>query len=241
MPNSADTRKETRKQLFSGKAKKANSQGIFKDLDEEEWLAPNWATYAKLNFELPDPGPEGCLRELRKMVADKATPYYQGGKKGGTAKPIQSRPLGDLEHAKLRQLLEHYEKKWADMGAMGQALSSQINASAEDIKDTVREEAAKRNNVLQRLEAGVSALVAASQGSAASASRPPPDAAEGEAEPAAKRPPPDAKGEAEPVEPPAKRPRPRPRASVGFSGGDKRSELEGMSMKDLREMLKNCT
>ena len=149
----ADKRSNLRGQLYKNEAK--NTPG--KKLDEEEWLVPNWATYAKLNFELPDPGPEGCLRELRKMVADKATPDYKGGKKGGEAKPIPSRPLGDLEHAKLRGLLELYEKKWADMGAMGQALSSQINASAEDVKDTVREEAAAQNDVLAAIAHAVGA------------------------------------------------------------------------------------
>ena len=115
-PNSANQRRtDIRQQLFSGLAKKANTQGVFKTIDEEEWLVPNWATYVKLNFELPDPGPEGCLSELRKMIADKATPHYQGGKKGGKAKPIKSRPLGNSEHAKLRELLKEYDKKHSDI------------------------------------------------------------------------------------------------------------------------------
>ena len=57
--------------------------------------------------------------------------------------------------ADTRELLEQYEKKWADMGAMGQALSSQINASAEDVKDTVREEAAAQNDVLAAIAFGL--------------------------------------------------------------------------------------
>ena len=51
-------RSDLRKQLFSAKAKKANSQGIFKDLDEQEWL----------DFELPDPSAPKAIDELSKMV-----------------------------------------------------------------------------------------------------------------------------------------------------------------------------
>ena len=40
-------RSDLRKQLFSAKAKKANNQGVFKDLDEEEWLVPNWEVYVE--------------------------------------------------------------------------------------------------------------------------------------------------------------------------------------------------
>ena len=104
-------RSDLRKQLFSAKAKKANSQGIFKDLDEQEWLVPNWEVYVRLNFELPDPGPDGAVKELRKMVETRKTPDYKGGKKGGEAKPIDSRPLDDLEFAKLKELLPIYEEK----------------------------------------------------------------------------------------------------------------------------------
>ena len=87
---------DIRQQLFSGLAKKANTQGVFKTLDEEEWLVPNWATYVKLNFERPDPGPEGCLSELRKMIADKATPHYQGGKKGRQSQAYQVSSSGQF-------------------------------------------------------------------------------------------------------------------------------------------------
>ena len=60
----ADKRSNLRGQLFKGEAK--NTPG--KKLDEEEWLVPNWEVYVKLNFELPDPGPDGAVKELRKMV-----------------------------------------------------------------------------------------------------------------------------------------------------------------------------
>ena len=98
-------RADLRNQLFSGEAK--NTPG--KKLDEDDWLVPNWSVYIKLNFELPDPGHDKAVAELRKMVADRETPDYKGGKKGGRAKPIPPRPLGDLELAKLQELLPTYE------------------------------------------------------------------------------------------------------------------------------------
>ena len=100
-------RTQLRGQLFTGTSKHAP----FRDLDEADWLVPNWATYVRLNFELPDPGPDKAVAELRKMVDDHSTPDYKGGKKGGRAKPITPRPLGDLELAKLQELLSVYEAK----------------------------------------------------------------------------------------------------------------------------------
>ena len=100
-------RSNVRPQLFSGKAR----DPPHKKLDEEAWLVPNWEVYVRLNFELPDPGPDGAVRELRKMVETRKTPDYKGGKKGGEAKPIDSRPLDDLEFAKLKELLPIYEEK----------------------------------------------------------------------------------------------------------------------------------
>ena len=115
-------RADLRNQLFSGEAK--NTPG--KKLDEDDWLVPNWSVYIKLNFELPDPGHDKAVAELRKMVADRETPDYKGGKKGGRAKPIPPRPLGDLELARLQELLPIYEAKlkaiWQarDAGEAGQ-------------------------------------------------------------------------------------------------------------------------
>ena len=83
-----DTRGKLRPQLFSGKKRNKNCRGEYEDLDEEEWLVPNWEVYVKLNFELPDPGPDGALKELRKMVETRKTPDYNGGKRGGNGKPI---------------------------------------------------------------------------------------------------------------------------------------------------------
>ena len=59
-------RADLRSQLFSGEAK--NTPG--KQLDEDDWLVPNWSVYIKLNFELRDPGYDKAVAELRKMVAD---------------------------------------------------------------------------------------------------------------------------------------------------------------------------
>ena len=72
---------------------------------------PNWEVYVKLNFELPDPGPDGAVKELKKMVETRKTPDYKGSKKGGEAKPIKPRPLDDLEFAKLKEWLPIYEEK----------------------------------------------------------------------------------------------------------------------------------
>ena len=102
----ADKRSNLRGQLFKGEAK--NTPG--KKLDEKERRVPNWEVYVKLNFELPDPGPDGALKELRKMVETRETPDYKGGKKGGNGKPIPPRGLDDLECAKLEELLPIYEE-----------------------------------------------------------------------------------------------------------------------------------
>ena len=42
----------------------------------------NWDIYIHLNFQLPDPISEGCLKEISKMVADRAAPHHKGGKRG---------------------------------------------------------------------------------------------------------------------------------------------------------------
>ena len=47
-----------------------------------------WEEYIELNFELPDPGPDGAVKELRKMVETRKTPDYKGGKRGSNGKPI---------------------------------------------------------------------------------------------------------------------------------------------------------
>ena len=72
---------------------------------------PNWEVYVKLNFELPDPGPDGAVKELRNMVETRKTPDYKGGKKSGEAKSIEPRDLGDHEFAKLDELLPIYDEK----------------------------------------------------------------------------------------------------------------------------------
>ena len=64
MNSASQKRKNVRAQLFSGK----NREPAHNDLDEEEWLLPNWEVYIKLNFELPDPGAPKAVDELRKMV-----------------------------------------------------------------------------------------------------------------------------------------------------------------------------
>ena len=63
-----------------------------------------WEEYIELNFELPDPGPDGAVKELRKMVETRKTPDYKGGKRGSNGKPIPPRDLGDPEYAKVEEL-----------------------------------------------------------------------------------------------------------------------------------------
>ena len=107
---------------------------------------PNWEVYVQLNFELPEPGPDGAVRELKGMVSSHKTPDYKGGQKGGTGKPIEPRPLGDFEYATLERLLPIYEEKlkalWAtkSTGQMGQSPSNQITAGNEGTANGVSEE-----------------------------------------------------------------------------------------------------
>ena len=72
---------------------------------------PNWEVYVELNFTLPDPGPDGAVKELRKMVETRKTPDYKGGKKGGEPNPIPPRDLGDSEWDVRIQLMRGYDKK----------------------------------------------------------------------------------------------------------------------------------
>ena len=92
----------------------------------EVWHLRNWPDYVERSFAK---APQDLLEELRKMVAGKHTPKVEAGtKRGGKVNAIPSRPLGNLEVAKLNYVLMDYEKKWADMGPMGQALCKQIKA-----------------------------------------------------------------------------------------------------------------
>ena len=43
------------------------------------------------------------------MIASHETPDYKGGGRGGFAKPIPPRKLGDIEYIKLKELLPMYE------------------------------------------------------------------------------------------------------------------------------------
>ena len=57
------------------------------------------------------------MSQLGKIVNEKATPKVEAHKvRGQEVKPIDARPLGDLELAKLSDLLKEYEKKWEAMG-----------------------------------------------------------------------------------------------------------------------------
>ena len=115
-----------RRELLSGKKRKAPDEN-----HEESWLVANWPDYVERSFEK---APKDMMSQLRKMIDDKATPKVEAHKvRGQEVKPIDSRPLGDLEFAKLSELLEEYEKKWESMGAMGRALSNQMDANTKGL------------------------------------------------------------------------------------------------------------
>ena len=145
MNAASSKRNHLRPKLSKAKARDAPH----KDLDEEEWLVPNWEEYIKLNFELPDPGAPEAVEELRKMVDTHKTPDYNGGKKGGNAKPIPLRRLGDLEFAKLEELLPIYEEKlkaWLEeknAGQVGQVLPKKIAEEGEKSREATKKTKAK--------------------------------------------------------------------------------------------------
>ena len=95
------------------------------------------------------------------MVDDHDTPDYKGGKKGGRAKPITPRPLGDLELAKLQELLSVYEAKlkasWQprDAGEAGRKLAEITIAETERATDHTTSEV----NVLRRENAETHAML----------------------------------------------------------------------------------
>ena len=106
---------------------------------------PNWEEYIKLNLALPDPGAPNAVEELRKMVDTHMTLEYKGGKKGGTAKPIKPRRLGDLEFAKLEELLPIYEEKlkawWEEENAAARRAAKSAKAAPAHPRRTGRKEA----------------------------------------------------------------------------------------------------
>ena len=104
--------------------------------------------YTKQNFESSDPGPDDAVKELKKMVDTRMTPA--------------ARPLGNLEFAKLKELLPIYEEKlqawWEakNAGQVGQALSVQIDARTEGLhgrRDHQDGELAQIRAQLTRMEA----------------------------------------------------------------------------------------
>ena len=118
-------------QLFSGRKKHPPHNP-----HEESWLVVNWPVYVERTFEK---APKDLMSQLRKIVNDKATPKVEAHKvRGEEVKPIDARPLGDLELAKLSDLLKEYEKKWEAMGEASQVVSNQISAGNEDVKDNAR-------------------------------------------------------------------------------------------------------
>ena len=91
-------------ELLSGKKRKAPDTN-----HDESWLVANWPDYVERMFEK---APDHMMHQLRKMVEDKKTPKVEAHKvRGQTVKPINSRPLGDLEFAKLEKSLLIYEEK----------------------------------------------------------------------------------------------------------------------------------
>ena len=91
-------------ELLSGKKRKPPDTN-----HDESWLVANWPDYVERAFEK---APDHMMHQLRKMVEDKKTPKVEAHKvRGQTVKPINSRPLGDLEFAKLEKSLLIYEEK----------------------------------------------------------------------------------------------------------------------------------
>ena len=124
---------ELKRELFS--KKKRTRDGFH----EQPWLVEHWPEYVERTFEK---APKDLMSQLRKIVNDKATPKVEAHKvRGQEVKPIDARPLGDLELAKLSGLLKEYEKKWEAMGEASQVVSNQISAGNEDVKDAVHDRA----------------------------------------------------------------------------------------------------
>ena len=96
-------------------------------------MVKHWPEYVERTFEK---SPDDMVHQLRKMVEEKATLEVIAHKvRGQTVKPMDSRPLGDLEFVKLEELLPIYEEKlkawWEakNAGQVGQQLSNQAAAN----------------------------------------------------------------------------------------------------------------
>ena len=90
-------------------SKQKNKGGVAGGIDKEHWLVKHWPEYVERTFEK---SPDDMVHQLRKMVEEKATPEVIAHKvRGQTVKPVDARPLGDLEFAKLEELLPIYEEK----------------------------------------------------------------------------------------------------------------------------------
>ena len=99
-------RTNIRRLLFSGESTNG------KKLNQKHWLVPNWSVYIKHNFELPKPGHAKAITELRELVTKLQTPDYNAVyKQTGKQANIPPRKLGNLELAKLQELLPIYEAK----------------------------------------------------------------------------------------------------------------------------------
>ena len=94
-----------RKILFSEAAQDLSQ----KTSSEQKWLVAKWEDYIKLNFELPQPGCEQALNEMKTMITSHHTPHYKSTKSLCPC-PILPRKLGNLELATLQKLLLIYEE-----------------------------------------------------------------------------------------------------------------------------------
>ena len=110
-------------------SKQKNKGGGAGGIHKEHWLVEHWPEYVERTFEK---SPDDMVHQLRKMVKEKATPEVIAHKvRGQTVKPIDSRPLGDLQFAKLEELLLIYEEKlqaWWEAKNAGQLLTKNLLA-----------------------------------------------------------------------------------------------------------------
>ncbi len=135
---------DLRREIFGGQ-KRSKPYGPH----EEQWLVNKWPVYVARFYTIDK---EGALNELRGIAQSAKTPRVDAVKKQGqTVKQIDPRELGELEVVKVRELLEQYKKKYADMGPINQELSKQATANAEEIKEVVREECADQRERLATL------------------------------------------------------------------------------------------
>ena len=81
-------------------------------------VTAKWIEYINLNFTLQKPGPVQAVQELKQMIMDSHTPYYESKirkSKRCRCQPFLPRKLNNIELTTLKNIMSIYETKLCDL------------------------------------------------------------------------------------------------------------------------------